>query len=286
MANYNESQIFCEIEHFILSILADQISVEQFKQQIIPLIKKSRRFFIEGNDYIAAIIVFKHLEHIIFKANAFKFYDAIQDLPDHVVEGFIEYVQAQAGRIESDYQDDQKQHHTQLKKAERFLMESMQALDQMTIFPMRLGIKSEVLSIIRLYDVDSYLSAFLKLIRARDLTIFRYIHSVIWQLKHDPEQGYYIQFFCIYTGVEMPLNDCARRIGEHWIEVTNDYGTVQFEEHELKGISVNCQVDLQIQRALQTVRTSLKHHANTHYLRVLRHRRKSFDCERIGLNKL
>ena len=92
MTTYNESQTFCEIEIFIQAILTNQISVEQFKQQIIPLIKKSRRFFVDGNNYIAAIIVFKHLEQIIFKANAFKFYDSIQDLPDHVVEGFIKYV--------------------------------------------------------------------------------------------------------------------------------------------------------------------------------------------------
>ena len=89
MTTYNESQTFCEIENFIQAILANQISVEQFKQQLIPLIKKSRRFFVDGNNYIAAIIVFKYLEQIIFKANAFKFYDSIQDLPDHVVEGFI-----------------------------------------------------------------------------------------------------------------------------------------------------------------------------------------------------
>lgn len=60
MTTYNESQTFCEIENFIQAILANQISVEQFKQQIIPLIKKSRRFFVDGNNYIAAIIVFKY----------------------------------------------------------------------------------------------------------------------------------------------------------------------------------------------------------------------------------
>lgn len=60
MTTYNESQTFCEIENFIQAILANQISVEQFKQQLIPLIKKSRRFFVDGNNYIAAIIVFKY----------------------------------------------------------------------------------------------------------------------------------------------------------------------------------------------------------------------------------
>lgn len=200
MTTYNESQTFCEIENFILSILANQISIEQFKQQIIPLIKKSRRFFVDGNNYIAAIIVFKYLEHIIFKANAFRFYDNIQDLPDHVVEGFIKYVQDQAGLIETDYQDDQKQHKAQLKKAERFLLECMQQQDQLTIFPICLGIRPEALSVIRLYDLDLYLSTFLKLIRSRDLALFRSIHSVIWQIKHDPEQGYYVQLFCIYAG--------------------------------------------------------------------------------------
>lgn len=288
MTTYNESQIFCEIEQFILSILANQISVEQFKQQIIPLIKKSRRFFVDGNNYIAAIIVFKLLEQIIFKANAFKFYDSIQDLPDHVVEGFINYVQDQAGLIEADYQDDQKQHKAKVKKAERFLSECIQQQDQLTIFPVCLGIKPEALSVIRLYDFDLYLSAFLKLIRKRDLAVFRYIHSVIWQVKHDPEQGYYIQLFCIYAGQAQAttLTDHARRVGDQWMEMTNGHGVVQFEEHDLKGVSVNCHDDKQIQRALQTVKIRLNSHAKDHYLRVMRHRRKTFDCERIGLNSL
>ena len=286
MTTYNESQTFCEIENFIQAILANQISVEQFKEQIIPLIKKSRRFFVDGNNYIAAIIVFKYLEHIIFKANAFRFYDNIQDLPDHVVEGFIKYVQDQAGLIEADYQDDQKQHKAQLKKAERFLLECMQQQDQLTIFPICLGIRPEALPVIRLYDLDLYLSTFLKLIRSRDLALFRSIHSVIWQIKHDPEQGYYVQLFCIYAGQAQTttLTDHARKIGEQWLDVTNDYGAVQFEEHDLKGVSVNCHDDKQIQRALQLVRTRLNSHAKDHYLRVMRHRRKTFDCERIGLS--
>lgn len=125
MTTYNESQTFCEIENFVQAILANQISVEQFKQQIVPLIKKSRRFFVDGNNYIAVIIVFKHLEQIIFKANAFKFYDSIQDLPDHVVEGFIKYVHDQAGLIEADYQCDQNEYKKQVKKAERFLSEEL-----------------------------------------------------------------------------------------------------------------------------------------------------------------
>ncbi|WP_213064189.1 hypothetical protein [Acinetobacter indicus] len=74
MTTYNESQVFCEIENFILSILAGEVGVEQFRQQVVPLIKKSRRFFMDGNNYIAAIIVFKQLEQVIFKANTFKFY--------------------------------------------------------------------------------------------------------------------------------------------------------------------------------------------------------------------
>lgn len=288
MTTYNESQTFCEIEQFILSILANQISIEQFKQQIIPLIKKSRRFFIDGNNYIAAIIVFKHLERALLQAIQFKFYENIQDLPDHVVEKFIEYVQAQAGLIETDYQQDQKQHKTQLKKTERFLLESIQQHDQLMIFPIRLGISPEALSVIRLYEVDLYLAAFLKLIRKKDLALFRYIHSVIWQVKHDPEQGYYIQLFCIYVGQAQAttLTDHARRIGEQWTEITNGYGVVQIEEHDLKGVSVNCHDDKQIQRALQTVKTRLHSHAKDHYLRVMRHRRKTFDCERIGLNSL
>ncbi|MDM1290573.1 hypothetical protein [Acinetobacter indicus] len=286
MTTYNESQTFCEIENFIQAILTNQISVEQFKQQIIPLIKKSRRFFVDGNNYIAAIIVFKHLEQIIFKANAFKFYDSIQDLPDHVVEGFIKYVQDQAGLIEADYQYDQNEYKKQVKKAERFLSECIQQQDQLTIFPIYLSIKPEVLSVIRLYDLDLYLSAFLKLIRSRDTELFRSIHSVIWQIKHDPEQGYYVQLFCIYAGQAqaVTLTDHARRIGEQWLDVTNGYGVVSFEEHDLKGISVNCLDDKQIQRALQVIKARMNNHARNHYLRVTRHRRKTFDCQRIGLS--
>ena len=279
MTTYNESQTFCEIENFIQAILANQISVEQFKQQIIPLIKKSRRFFVDGNNYIAAIIVFKLLEQIIFKANVFKFYDSIQDLPDHVVEGFIKYVHDQAGLIEADYQADQKQHKAEVKKVERFLLECMQQQDQLTIFPICLGIKPEALSVIRLYDLDLYLSAFLKLIRSRDTELFRSIHSVIWQIKHDPEQGYYVQLFCIYAGQvqAVTLTDHARKIGEQWMEITNDYGAVQFEEHDQKRLSVNCYDDKQIQRALQIIKARMNNHARNYYLRVTRHRRKTFD---------
>lgn len=286
MTTYNESQTFCEIENFILSILANQISVEQFKQQIIPLIKKSRRFFVDGNNYIAAIIVFKYLEQIIFQANAFKFYDSIQDLPDHVVEGFIKYVQDQAGLIEEYDQGDRNEHKKQVKKAEGFLSECIRQQDQLTIFPICLGIQPEARSVIRLYDLDLYFSAFLKLIRSRDTELFCSIHSVIWQIKHDPEQGYYIQLFCIYAGQAqaVTLTDHARRIGEQWLEITNDYGAISFKEHELKGILVNCLDDKQIQPALQAVKNRLNSHANNHYLRVTRHRRKTFDCQRIGLS--
>ena len=286
MTTYNESQTFCEIENFIQAILANQISVEQFKQQIVPLIKKSRRFFVDGNNYIAAIIVFKHLEQIIFKANAFKFYDSIQDLPDHVVDGFIKYVQDQAGLIEADYQYDQNEYKKQMKKAECFLSECIQQQDQLIIFPICLGIQPEALSVIRLYDLDLYLSAFPKLIRSRDTELFRSIHSVLWQIKHDPEQGYYVQLFCIYAGQAQAviLTDHARRIGEQWLEITNGNGAISFKEHELKGISVNCLDDKQIQRALQAVKNRLNSHANNHYLRVTRHRRKTFDCQRIGLS--
>jgi hypothetical protein len=286
MTTYNESQTFCEIENFVQAILANQISVEKFKQQIIPLIKKSRRFFVDGNNYIAAIIVFKHLEQIIFKANAFRFYDSIQDLPDHVVEGFIKYVHDQVGLIEADYQYDQNEYKKQVKKAERFLSECIQQQDQLTIFPIYLGIKPEALSVIRLYDLDLYLSTFLKLIRSRDTELFRSIHSVIWQIKHDPEQGYYVQLFCVYAGQAqaVTLTDHARRIGEQWLDITNGYGAVSFEEHDLKGISVNCLDDKQIQRALQAVKTRLNNHARNHYLRLARHRRKTFDCQRIGLS--
>lgn len=192
MTTYNESQTFCEIENFIQAILANQISVEQFKQQIIPLIKKSRRFFVDGNNYIAAIIVFKYLEQIIFKANAFKFYDSIQDLPDHVVEGFIKYVHDQAGLIEADYQADQKQHKAEVKKAERFLLESMQQQDHLTIFPVYLGIQPEALSVVRLYDLDLYLSTFLKLIRSRDTELF--VQFIPWYGRLNMIQNKAIMF--------------------------------------------------------------------------------------------
>ena len=230
--------------------------------------------------------MFKHLEQIIFKANAFKFYDSIQDLPDHVVEGFIKYVQDQAGLIEADYQYDQNEYKKQVKKAERFLLECMQQQDQLTIFPICLGIQPEALSVIRLYDLDLYLSAFLKLIRSRDTELFRSIHSVIWQIKHDPEQGYYVQLFCMYAGQAqtVTLADHARRIGEQWLDITNGYGAVSFEEHDLKGISVNCLDDKQIQRALQIIKARLNSYAKYHYLRVTRHRRKTFDCQRIVLS--
>jgi hypothetical protein len=46
MTTYNEAQTFCEIEKFIKDVVDDQISCEQFKQQIVPLIIKSRRFLL------------------------------------------------------------------------------------------------------------------------------------------------------------------------------------------------------------------------------------------------
>lgn len=50
------------------------------------------------------------------------------------------------------------------------------------------------------------------------------------------------------------------------------------------SLSVNCLDDKQIQRALQLVKIRLNTHAINHYLRVTRHRRKTFDCQRIGLS--
>ena len=162
----------------------------------------------------------------------------------------------------------------------------MKQQDQLISFPICLSIKPEVLTVIRLYDLDLYLSAFLKLIRSRDIELFRSIHSVLWQIKHDPDQGYYVQLFCIYAGQAqaVTLTDHARRIGEQWLDITNGYGAVSFEEHDLKGISVNCLDDKQIQRALQIIKARMNNHARNHYLRVTRHRRKTFDCQRIGLS--
>lgn len=288
MTTYNESQTFCEIEDFILSILAGEIDVDQFKQQIIPLIKKSRRFFIDGNNYIAAIIVFKRLEQIIFKANAFKFYDSIHDLPDHVVEGFIQHIQTQSELIEADYQQDEKQFRAQTKKTERFLQELMQEHDQLQIFAMQLGFTTEFLSVIQLYDVDLYIQAFLKLIQSRDSVLFRYVHSVIWQLRHDPAQGYYIQFFCIYVGAAETkiLPDHAQRIADQWLETTNGYGKVHIETTALKGIFVNSQDGKQINRVLLRIKDLLEHGTQHHYLRVMRSRRKSFACQHIGIKSI
>lgn len=42
------------------------------------------------------------------------------------------------------------------------------------------------------------------------------------------------------------LTEHARRIGEQLLNVINDYGAVVFEEHDLKGISINCLDDRQI----------------------------------------
>lgn len=288
MTTYNESQTFCEIEDFILSILAGEIDVDQFKQQIIPLIKKSRRFFIDGNNYIAAIIVFKQLEQIIFKANAFKFYDSIHDLPDHVVEGFIQHIQTQSELIEADYQQDEKQFRAQTKKTERFLQELMQEHDQLQIFAMQLGFTAESLSVIRLYDVDLYIQAFLKLIQSRDSVLFRYVHSVIWQLRHDPAQGYYIQFFCIYVGAAETkiLPDHAQRIADQWLETTNGYGKAYIETTALNGIFVNCLDEKQINRVLLRIKDMIERGTQHHYLRVMRNRRKSFECQHIGIKSI
>ena len=288
MTTYNESQTFCEIEDFILSILAGEIDIDQFKQQIISLIKKSRRFFIDGNNYIAVIIVFKQLEQIIFKANAFKFYDSIHDLPDHVVEGFIQHIQTQSELIEADYQQDEKQFRAQTKKTERFLQELMQEHDQLQIFAMQLGFTAESLSMIRLYDVDLYIQAFLKLIQSRDSVLFRYVHSVIWQLRHDPAQGYYIQFFCIYVGVAETkiLPDHAQRIADQWLETTNGYGRAHIETTALNGIFVNSQDEKQINRVLLRIKDMIERGTQHHYLRVMRNRRKSFECQHIGIKSI
>lgn len=288
MTTYNESQVFCEIENFILSILAGEVGVEQFRQQVVPLIKKSRRFFIDGNNYIAAIIVFKQLEQVIFKANTFKFYDSIYDLPDQVIEGFIQHVHAQSELIAADYQHDEKQFRTQTKKTERFLHDLMQENEHVQIFAMQLGFTEEALKMIRLYDVDLYLYAFLRLIRSREIALFRYIHSVIWQLRHDPAQGYYIQFFCIYLGCGETkiLPDHGQRIADQWSEITNGYGRAHIEISVLNGISVNCHDEKQIHRALYRVKELMEKGTQHHYLRVMRHRKKTFECQSIGITSL
>lgn len=283
MTTYNESKIFCEIEDFILSILAGEIDAKRFKQQIVPLIKASRRFFIDGNNYIAAIIIFKRLEQALFEAIQFKFYDTIQNLPEQVIESLIQYVQSYSIQVEADYELDQKQHCAFLKKTEKLFIEVVQQSDHLMIFPIKLEFKIEASAVLRFYDVDSYLHQLLKMMRVRNLKIFRSVHSAVWYMRQDPDLGYYIQFCFIYAENEQNFSICTSQIAAFWLEITNGFGQIELTEQELKGLSVNCYDDKQVNNALLSLRNTLDTCATDHYLRVMRNRRKAFDCEQIKL---
>ena len=284
MTTYNEAQTFCEIEKFIKDVVDGQINCEQFKQQIIPLIIKSRRFFIQGYTYIDSIIIFKLIERALFQANKYRLYENIRDLPDHVIELMIADIQSQFERIQDGHQYDQKQNKAETKKVERFLLNTMQYTDCLMIFPIRFGIKEGVSSL-GFNGFECYVNALLREVRARETNVFRCIHSVIWKIKHHPEQGYYLQIYFIYAGQaqDTTLTDHANKLIAKCEELSNGFGEVYIEEQAKKGWSVNCQDDRQIQRNLQLLKSDFNANSKNHYLRVMRTRRKTFDCERIPL---
>lgn len=284
MTTYNEAQTFCEIEKFIKDVVDNQINCEQFKQQIVPLIIKSRRFFIDGYDYIDSIIIFKQIERALFQANKFRFFENIHELPDHVIELMIIDIQSKFELIQAGHRYDQKKNKAEMKKVENFLSEAMQYTDCLMIFPMRLGIRKDVSSLL-FNGFECYVYAMLREIRLREINLFRCIHSVIWKIKHHPEQGYYLQIYFIYAGQaqDTTLSDHANKLIAKWEELSNGYGEAHIEEQAKKGWSVNCQDDRQIQRTLQLFKSDFNANSKNHYLRVMRTRRKSFDCERIPL---
>ena len=284
MTTYNEAQTFCEIEKFIKDVVDDQISCEQFKQQIVPLIIKSRRFFIAGYDYVDSIIIFKQIERALFQANKFKLYENIKDLPDHVIQLMIADIQSKSELIQHGHQYDQKQNKAEMKKVERFFLDLVQNKDCLMIFPMRLGIREDVSSL-AFHEFECYVYALLREVRAREINLFRCIHSVIWKMKHHPDRGYYLQIYFIYAGQaqDTTLSDHANKLAAKWEELSNGYGEAHIEEQAKKGWFVNCQDDRQIQRTLQLLKSDFNANSKNHYLRVMRTRRKTFDCERIPL---
>ena len=136
--------------------------------------------------------------------------------------------------------------------------------------------------------MDLYIQAFLKLIRSRDSVLFRYVYSVIWQLRHNRAQGYYLQFFCIYVGAAETkiLTDHAQLTTDQWSETTNGYVRAHMDANAHNTISVNCQDENQINRVLLRVKDMIERGTQHHYLRVMRNRRKTFVCERIGIKLL
>ena len=284
MTTYNEAQTFCEIEKFIKDVVDNQINCEQFKQQIVPLIIKSRRFFIDGYDYIDSIIIFKQIERALFQANKFRFFENIHELPDHVIELMISDIQSKFEFIQAGHRYDQKKNKAEMKKVENFLLEAMQYTDCLMIFPIRFGIR-EGISSLGFNGFECYVNAILREVRARESNLFRCIHSVIWKIKHHPEHGYYLQIYFIYAGQaqDTTLPDHANKLIAKCEELSNGYGEVHIEEQAKKGWSVNCQDDRQIQRILQLLKSDFNANSKNHYLRVMRTRRKTFDCERIPL---
>ena len=111
---------------------------------------KCKKHYCRKNSTAFPILMVCLYESIQFKANTFKFYDSIHDLPDHIVEGFIPHIQTQSEMIEADYQQDEKQFKARTKKTEQFLHELMQVHDQLQIFAMQLGFTAESLSAIQL----------------------------------------------------------------------------------------------------------------------------------------
>jgi hypothetical protein len=284
MTTYNEAQTFCEIEKFIKDVVDGQINCEQFKQQIVPLIIKSRRFFIAGYDYVDSIIIFKLVERALFQANKFRFFENIKELPDHVIELMIADIQSKSELIQHGHQYDQKQNKAETKKVERFLLDTMQYTDCLMIFPMRFSIKEGVSSL-GFNGFECYVNAILREVRAREISVFHCIHSVIWKIKHHPEQGYYLQIYFIYAGQAQDtiLSDHANKLIAKCEELSNGFGEVYIEEQAKKGWSVNCQDDRQIQRNLQLLKSDFNANSKNHYLRVMLTRGKTFNCECIPL---
>jgi hypothetical protein len=149
---------------------------------------------------------------------------------------------------------------------------------------MRFGIREGVSSL-GFNGFECYVNAILREVRARESNLFRCIHSVIWKIKHHPEQGYYLQIYFIYAGQaqDTTLSDHANKLIAKCEELSNGFGEVYIEEQAKKGWSVNCQDDRQIQRILQLLKSDFNANSKNHYLRVMPTHGKTFNCERIPL---
>jgi hypothetical protein len=234
MTTYNEAQTFCEIEKFIKDVVDDQISCEQFKQQIVPLIIKSRRFLLLVMTMLIPSLFLSRLNEPCFKPINIRLYENIKDLPDHVIELMIADIQSKSELIQHGHQYDQKQNKAEMKKVERFLLD-LSKQDCLMIFPMRLGIREDVSSL-AFNEFECYVNALLREVRAREINLFRCIHSVIWKMKHHPDQGYYLQIYFIYAGQaqDTTLSDHANKLAAKWEELSNGYGEAHIEEQAKK----------------------------------------------------